>query len=73
MILRKTSNFIFELWFIKSLVDIFSLHTKKEELLKLEWFKEKSVWNLLSSIEKARNQDGKNKETMMMSNLGVVA
>lgn len=44
------------LWLITDLVSIFFLSEKKEELLKLEWFKEKSVSNLLESIEKARHQ-----------------
>jgi DNA ligase (NAD+) len=45
-----------EKWFISDLVSIFSLKDKKEELLELEWFKEKSVTNLLESIEKAKSQ-----------------
>lgn len=45
-----------ELWLISDLVSIFSLKDRKEELLKLEWFKEKSVTNLLEAIEKAKNQ-----------------
>jgi DNA ligase (NAD+) len=45
-----------EKWFINNLVSIFYLKDKKEEILKLEWFKEKSVSNLLEAIEKAKNQ-----------------
>lgn len=45
-----------ELWLIKNLVDVFYLKEKKEELLKLEWFKEKSISNLLEAIEKAKTQ-----------------
>ncbi|MFA5916630.1 MAG: NAD-dependent DNA ligase LigA [Candidatus Gracilibacteria bacterium] len=42
--------------FINNLVSIFYLKDKKEEILKLEGFKEKSVSNLLEAIEKAKNQ-----------------
>lgn len=45
-----------ELWLIKDLVDVFYLKDKKENLLQLEWFKEKSVSNLLEAIEKAKSQ-----------------
>lgn len=41
-------------WLIKNLVDIFRLKEKKDDILKLEWFKEKSVYNLIESIENAR-------------------
>ncbi len=44
-------------WLIKNLVDVFYLKDKREELLSLDWFKEKSVNNLLLSIEKARDID----------------
>lgn len=46
-----------KLWLIKNLIDVFDLEDKKDELLKLEWFKEKSVSNLLDSIKKARKQN----------------
>lgn len=39
---------------ITDLASIFDLKDKKEEILKLDWFKEKSVNNLLESIEKVR-------------------
>ena len=42
-------------WFISDLYSIFKLKEKKEEILKLEWFREKSVNNLLESIEKRKN------------------
>ncbi len=45
-----------EKWFITNLVSVFSLKDKKEEILKLEWFKEKSVSNLIDAIEKAKTQ-----------------
>ena len=38
-----------------NLVDIFNISEKKDEILLLEWFKEKSVNNLISSVEKAKN------------------
>ncbi len=45
-----------QLWFIKDLADIFTLSEKKQELLALPWYKEKSVQNLLVSIEKSKKQ-----------------
>ena len=42
---------------ISNLLDIFSLKKKREEILELEWFQEKSVDKLLESIEKSRNMD----------------
>lgn len=47
----------YDLWFIKKLSDVFLLDSKKEEILALPWYKEKSVNNLLSAIENAKNQD----------------
>ena len=38
-------------WFISDLYSIFKLSEKKEEILALEWFREKSVNNLLKAIE----------------------
>lgn len=43
-------------WFIVDLADIFTLDEKKEELLALPWYKQKSVNNLLESIQKAKFQ-----------------
>lgn len=45
-----------ELWLISDLRDIFKLHLRKNEIISLEWFKEKSVNNLINSIDNARNQ-----------------
>jgi len=42
-------------WFITDLVSIFDLEDKKEEILALEWFQEKSVNNLFNAINDARN------------------
>lgn len=44
-------------WIIHSIVDIFKIETRKEEILELEWYQEKSVSNLINAIEIARNQD----------------
>ena len=40
---------------IKDLPSVFEIKNKKEQILKLEWFQEKSVNNLIKSIEKAKN------------------
>jgi DNA ligase (NAD+) len=40
---------------VDNIADLYSL--KKEDILRLEGFKEKSVQNLLESIEKSKNQD----------------
>jgi len=42
-------------WIIYNLVDIFKISEKRDEILSLEWFKEKSVNNLINSIEIAKN------------------
>ncbi len=39
------------------LVDIFDLDKKRDELLALEWFKEKSVDNIIDAVNKAKNTD----------------
>ena len=41
-------------WFIKDFADIYDLSNFKDEILKLEWYKEKSVKNLLNAIELKR-------------------
>lgn len=43
-----------ELWIIHNIVDIFNLSEKREEILEIEWFKEKSVENLISWVENAK-------------------
>lgn len=45
-----------ELGFIQDLADVFHLKNHTDEIFKLEGFKEKSVGNLLASIENARKQ-----------------
>ncbi len=54
---EKQIKLFLELWFIDDLISIFFLKNKKNELIKLDWYKEKSVSNILESIEKAKNQD----------------
>jgi DNA ligase (NAD+) len=44
-------------WIIHNLVDIFKIEEKKEEILEFEWFKEKSVQNLINWVEKAKKMD----------------
>lgn len=44
-----------ENWVIKNLFDIFKIEEKREEILELEWFQEKSVNNLINSIENSKN------------------
>ncbi len=50
---RQVEVFL-ELWIIHNLVDIFNISEKREEILELEWFKEKSVQNLIDWVEKAK-------------------
>lgn len=52
---EKQVEFFIDLWFVWDLVDIFNLKNYREKLLSLEWYKEKSVNNLLESIENSRN------------------
>jgi len=47
-------NRFYELGFLKKFSDFFTLKNRKEELLKLERFGEKSINNLLESIEKSK-------------------
>ena len=51
---RQINTFL-QLGFITDLISIFKLKEKKEEILKLEWYKQKSVNNLLKAIENARD------------------
>lgn len=52
---EKTAEQLYEELNIKSIADLYSL--KKEDLLKLDKFKEKKAQNLLNSIEKSKNCD----------------
>lgn len=54
---KEQIELFYSLWYIKDLSDVFDLNTKKEEILSLQWYKEKSVNNLLTSIENAKSQD----------------
>ncbi len=54
---EKQVKLFYNLWFLKTLDDIYFLKDKKESLLTLEWYKEKSINNLLKSIENSKNQD----------------
>jgi DNA ligase (NAD+) len=53
----KQVELFLELWIIHNLVDIFKISEKSEEILELDWFKEKSVNNLIAWVEKARFVD----------------
>ncbi len=46
----------FEKGLIKNIVDIYNLKERKNEILELEGYKEKSVNNLLNSIEKSKSR-----------------
>jgi DNA ligase (NAD+) len=51
---RQVEVFL-DLWIIHNLVDIFKIEEKKEEILELEWFREKSVNNLIEWVQNAKN------------------
>ena len=53
---EKQVELFYEKWLIKDIVDVFSLAEKKDIILTFEWFKEKSVSNLIESLEKAKKQ-----------------
>lgn len=53
---KEQVELFLSLGFITDFADIFSLKTRKEELLVLPWYKQKSVNNLLDAIEKAKSQ-----------------
>ncbi len=53
---RQIEVFLEE-WLIVNLIDIFYLKNKRESILELEWFREKSVEKLLDAIEQAKNID----------------
>jgi DNA ligase (NAD+) len=42
-------------WIVHNIVDVFKISEKREDILLLEWFQEKSVNNLIVSVEKAKN------------------
>ena len=53
----KQVELFLELWIIHNLVDIFKVWEKTQEILELEWFKQKSVDNLIAWVEKAKDVD----------------
>ena len=53
---RQVEIFL-ELWIIHNIVDIFNISEKREEILEIEWFKEKSIENLISWVEKAKSTE----------------
>lgn len=53
---KQIETFLNE-WIIKNIVDIFYLKDKKDDILLLDWYKDKSVNNLIEAIEKAKKQD----------------
>ena len=53
----KQVEFFLNEWIINNLVDVFKLEEKRTRLLELEWFKEKSVDNLINWIQKAKKVD----------------
>ncbi|MCP5396559.1 MAG: NAD-dependent DNA ligase LigA [Sphingomonadaceae bacterium] len=54
---EKTIDQFFALGWLESPADIFRLHQRREEILALDGWKEKSVENLLASIEAKRSPD----------------
>ena len=51
---KQVETFLKE-WIIHNLVDVFKISEKRDEILNLEWFQEKSVNNLIKWVEKAKN------------------
>ena len=54
---ERQAELFYKLWFIEKFWDIFRLKNYREEMLLLDWFKEKSVNNLLDWIEVVRKTD----------------
>lgn len=51
----KQIELFLELGWVTDFASVFHLHEHREQFFELEWYKEKSVNNLIESIEKARN------------------
>ena len=51
---RQVEIFLNE-WIIEDLVGVFKIDERAEDILELEWFKEKSVNNLIEAVESAKN------------------
>jgi len=54
---EKQVELFLNIWIINNLADIFRIEEKANKILELEWFKEKSVQNLISWVKKAKNVD----------------
>ncbi len=54
---EKQVELFLNFWIIHNIVDVFKISSKKEKILELEWFKEKSVSNLISSVSEAKKTD----------------
>jgi len=54
---EKQAELFYKLWYITKFWDIFRLKNYREEILALDWFKEKSVDNLIRGIEAVRTTD----------------
>ena len=53
----KQVELFLEQGIIKNIVDVFNISQKSQIILELEWFKQKSVDNLIQSVEQAKNTD----------------
>ena len=54
---EKQVELFIDLWLITNILSIYDLKNKKDEIISLEWFWEKSFENLVSSIENSKNVD----------------
>ena len=54
---EKQVEIFLQQWIIANLIDIFYLSEKREVILTLEWFQERSVDKLIESIEKVKKTD----------------
>lgn len=52
---KKQVELFLKLWIITDLLSVFDLENKKEKIISLEWFWEKSFSNLVKSLENAKN------------------
>lgn len=54
---EKVVEYFYELGLLKSIEDIYKLYLKRDQLIQLPGFKEKSVDNLLAAIENSKKRD----------------
>lgn len=54
---EKQVELFIDLWLITNILSIYDLKNKKDEIISLEWFGEKSFENLVNSIENSKNVD----------------